>query len=372
MNKEDRNTVRRSGGDRRNGYIDILRGIGIISIVVGHALITTDFPNSAYDPIREFLYYFHIPVFFFCSGYCWKEKKIEHFLSDILKKQYIPFVLVSLISILFSPVWVKMNVFLLEDIRWLYRIVTVLKFANGGIFTGPLWFVPFFVIAQFWYYLIHYIHKAIMKKCPNQYFLWVILEMLIIGILGITFVLIFGVGKRRFLLALTMTPLMKIGTVAKENWRRIEKILQKYYLDILLVSTIVLLIALKYEFQVELSKGILGGYGGILFYPVVFVGIVFCLSLATLMQKWKIQFIFESPGRMSFWIMALHCMVFKTIDGIVGALLKTDVDILTLFPYSFPALRLVYILFGVFFPILIAVAMPYFTKCLSKIGVLGR
>lgn len=341
------------GGYSRNSYIDILRGIGIASIVIGHVLNTDNFTCFICDRIREFLYYFHIPIFFFCSGYCWKEKKVGRFLLDTIKKQYILFVLICMISILISPLWVKLNVLPLTEVKILYRITTVLKFANGGIFTGPLWFVPFFVFAQFWYYALQRAHAFLMKKLPEKYWLWVTLEIMISGILGIVTVSLFGVGKRRFLLAITMVPLMKIGSAARENWRKIEIILKKNFLWILLAVMSILLIADACGFQIELSKGIIGEYDGLLFYPIVFVGIVFCLSLAELIQNLKLKFIFENLGRMSFWVMALHCMVFKTLDGIAGIIMKTGSDVLTLFPYSFPELRLIYILLGLSLPMIV-------------------
>jgi fucose 4-O-acetylase-like acetyltransferase len=236
----------------------------------------------------------------------------------------------------------------------------------GGIFTGPLWFVPFFVITQFWYYALQCAHAFLMKKLPDKYWFWVTLEIMISGILGIVTVLLFGVGKKKILLAITMVPLMKIGSVARENWRKIEIILKKNFLWILLATMSILLIADACGFQIELSKGILGGYDGLLFYPIVFVGIVFCLSLAALIQNLKMQFIFENLGRMSFWVMSLHCMVFKTLDGIAGVILKTESDVLTLFPYSFPELRLIYILLGLFFPMIVGWTCRYLLTPLGK------
>lgn len=43
------------------GWVDALKGIGILMVVLGHAL--------AGGPIRQFIYLFHMPLFFFISGY---------------------------------------------------------------------------------------------------------------------------------------------------------------------------------------------------------------------------------------------------------------------------------------------------------------
>jgi fucose 4-O-acetylase-like acetyltransferase len=58
--------------DDRNQWIDILKGIGILFIVIGHIVS---------GPLRDFLYLFHVPIFFFLSGYLFKK--------PISKKSYI-------------------------------------------------------------------------------------------------------------------------------------------------------------------------------------------------------------------------------------------------------------------------------------------
>ena len=47
------------GDTRRDSTIDILKGIGIILVVLGHA----DFP------FRDWVYLFHMALFFITSGY---------------------------------------------------------------------------------------------------------------------------------------------------------------------------------------------------------------------------------------------------------------------------------------------------------------
>lgn len=45
----------------RTGWIDALKGIGILLVVLGHTLVG--------GPVRQFVYLFHMPLFFFISGY---------------------------------------------------------------------------------------------------------------------------------------------------------------------------------------------------------------------------------------------------------------------------------------------------------------
>ena len=48
-------------------YWNIVKGIGIILVVVGHL----------YWDFTQFIYLFHLPLFFFVSGYLYNEKNME-------------------------------------------------------------------------------------------------------------------------------------------------------------------------------------------------------------------------------------------------------------------------------------------------------
>ncbi len=78
---------------KRVKWIDILKGIGAIAVVVGH------FYNNA-DLLR-FLSSFHLPLFFFAGGYLYKPEIIGTWirrkLSNIMKP-YIFFVLISIVA----------------------------------------------------------------------------------------------------------------------------------------------------------------------------------------------------------------------------------------------------------------------------------
>ena len=51
--------------NKRLEIIDILKGIGILSIVIGHACWETTIFNVLL-PIGAFVYLYHLSIFFFC------------------------------------------------------------------------------------------------------------------------------------------------------------------------------------------------------------------------------------------------------------------------------------------------------------------
>ena len=63
---------------KRIQFFDLLRGVGIIFVVFGH--VTHDMP------VREFIYGFHLPLFFFLSGTLFRDRNLAGFAPFIRKK----------------------------------------------------------------------------------------------------------------------------------------------------------------------------------------------------------------------------------------------------------------------------------------------
>ena len=75
----------------RNPYIDCTKGIAIILVVVGHS----GFPYS------DWIYLFHMALFFMCSGYCYTEKNngIASWIRKKLQSLWLPnFISVAIVS----------------------------------------------------------------------------------------------------------------------------------------------------------------------------------------------------------------------------------------------------------------------------------
>lgn len=63
---------------QRNDTITLMKAIAIMCMVVGHSLTKT--------PLEGFVGLFHMPVFFFCSGFCFKKKYLSDSKSYIFRK----------------------------------------------------------------------------------------------------------------------------------------------------------------------------------------------------------------------------------------------------------------------------------------------
>ena len=65
----------------RNRSIDIMKGLLIVLVVLGHSQA----------PVHRFIYLFHMAAFFIISGYLWKDdySKTKKSLLILIKKDYI-------------------------------------------------------------------------------------------------------------------------------------------------------------------------------------------------------------------------------------------------------------------------------------------
>lgn len=138
-------------------WVDNIRGLAIIAVVIGHVA----------TPLTKYIYPWHIPLFFYISGYLINKKKP---IKDSLKKDFlkliVPFFVFSLIGL--SAEYLK---------RWLFPGFT---FINGSVdfrseITGIFWwmnyshlrqygFVLWFLPALFWSKSIYRILIIILKN----------------------------------------------------------------------------------------------------------------------------------------------------------------------------------------------------------------
>lgn len=89
---------------QRIEWIDIAKGIGIILVVLGHCVVKS-------DSVHKFIFAFHMPLFFFLSGYCFhveKYKSIREVFSARAKALLIPYMKLWLLGMIITfliPEW---------------------------------------------------------------------------------------------------------------------------------------------------------------------------------------------------------------------------------------------------------------------------
>lgn len=129
---------------KRNEFIDNLKGLAILFMVIGH--------SGCPELMFYYIYLFHMPLFFFISGYLFKDNYIDtplKFVARKLKSCYIPFVKYSLFFLLIHELLVPLgfteHYTLSNYVRQLFLIVS---FSGTEVFLGPYWFLIYLFFAS--------------------------------------------------------------------------------------------------------------------------------------------------------------------------------------------------------------------------------
>lgn len=125
-------------------WIDVLKGLGIILVILGHLRLSPELVN--------YIYLFHMPLFFFISGYLMNIDSYKSFNQLVKKKArtlLIPYITFSIISIICYSIIGQSDI----DVS-----KTILSFVEGKrneiYFNVPLWFlVGLFVVELMFYSL---------------------------------------------------------------------------------------------------------------------------------------------------------------------------------------------------------------------------
>lgn len=113
----------------RKAYVDYIKAIGIILVILGHI-------NFANEPIKNWIYAFHMPIFFFATGLTIKKKRIDRALIvGKIQSILVPYMIWALIFADYS----MGNIIRIEYASY-YSI------SSSGTLTS-LWFLPTLFIA---------------------------------------------------------------------------------------------------------------------------------------------------------------------------------------------------------------------------------
>lgn len=129
----------------RNQYIDILKGIGALSIVMGHASGSITIGGLTLS-VGKFVYLYHLAIFFFCSGYLYKKgTDFGTYVLKRLKTLYVPFLKYCLAYLIMRNIFIRMGII---DANCYSLDESIIAFTNILIFNGPgellgaFWFLP--------------------------------------------------------------------------------------------------------------------------------------------------------------------------------------------------------------------------------------
>ncbi|MBQ2644926.1 acyltransferase [bacterium] len=315
---------------KRNKSLDILKGFGILFMVMGHASF----------PLLKFVYMFHMALFFICSGMFFKEKAyssiedFKYFIKSKIKRLYIPFVLWNIFLTLIHNFLIKINVYTnnpdfiyftryayrgilshashcglifpysLQEI--LFRIFTIFCFYSNEQLS-PTWFLR----VLFWIAILSVFIHFILKKYIKNIFIFKTSRLIV-------YILLLFIG---YLFQKLKFDFYGIGTICSCSILFYIGILLNSYKDKInkywgFFSFIGLLISYIYiGGRTELSQNI---------YPNIYIfllnsifGFIFILYVSNSISKLKLfSTILSYIGKHSLSILLFHYIGFKIITFI--------------------------------------------------------
>lgn len=202
---------------KRNESIDILKGIGIILVLVAHSLGGI---------ISKFAYTFHMPLFFIIVGLFIKIPDQGTSIGGAVKKDFKRLIIPAIFTTVFIVVFCSLH-FLFPDSYLPHPKELLLKGDTGisldSFYTlGNLWFLFALFWGKTYFYLVTRIHKTI----------WMVITCFVLGLIAVTIgktcVLPYGIT-----IGFSILPFIVIGYLLRmTGFQETGKISKRMYLCI--------------------------------------------------------------------------------------------------------------------------------------------
>ncbi|WP_234123164.1 acyltransferase family protein [Clostridium hydrogenum] len=295
--------------NKRIEWIDVAKGIAMLLVILGH----TSIPNSNLKLILSF----HMPLFFFLSGYTFKLKgNFLTYLKKKIKSLLIPYFVFSVLTYIF---WVVVERRIMKNsiginiFKPMLGIFYANNIHNYMIFDGVLWFIPCLFVTEM---LFYFISRFVRGKLG---LLVVLLAFIFIGFIDskyMVYMLPWGID-----IAFTAIIFYGFGYIVnglKYNFVN-AKILTKIIVAI--ISSLLLIYTSEANTVVYMYNNEYGKY----FYFLIsaFSGIMVCVLLANIINK---STILSYIGANSFIILALHPKTLELLKLIFNKIFKINTN----------------------------------------------
>lgn len=328
--------------EQRDKSLDIAKAICIILMVVGHS----GCPTYLYD----FVYMFHMPCFFFVSGWLLNDKYITDLKTGLIQKakgSYYPFVKWTLIFLLFHNVFVSMHIYE-NSYSWqtfIERIVRAFTMTGSESLLGGFWFL----ISLFWASIISLLFLNMlsrMRLLTEKYISGgVILTLLVTIFWHYISVALPQMFWERTLLA---TAFYMSGYICRKK---------NMHFDYPLIECLLLLIVPSIAaFFVKLNMVTVQGWFVLVDYAIAMAGTMGIVLLSRELSRHRIAPILAYIGNKTLYILVFQYLAFKLVSFVYLHFNGLPIDLLTMFTVLEETnswMWIVYVLSGIIFPLAI-------------------
>lgn len=298
----------------KNNYISIAKGIGIALMVIGHC--------GAPSTIIKLIYLFHMPLFFFCSGFFAKDIDSMSMLLSSFKKRfkriYIRFIIWSFIFLLLHNLFYHLNIYnhiyisqepsshLYSINDYIYKAVKIIFCMNEHEqLIKSFWFLKQLLISAIIVSTIIYINKKFLqyKHALSVIFFILILITIFTKLYNLTLPAIWDIS-----LVFMSSSFYLSGYLCKK-YNIIEKLRNTY-------STIFLITVLGCGLHFLPWTNMLE-YTGITcipFFATAYSGTFIIILISQKIEHYSIKYPLYYLGRNTLVILALHMLCFKIVN----------------------------------------------------------
>ena len=337
-------------------FWNIAKGLGIILVIIGHTCI---------GRTSNFVYMFHLQLFFFISGYLYNEKKYGsnpwNNVMAKLKSLWLPYFFIIAFFVLFHNLFIKFDLQISDTPE--YSITEILiKVCNGlfgyseEILAGPTWFLRTLAMAMIIFGFIVFLSRV------NERYMGfvgkIIFQVICVGalaVIGYPLIINHIQLPADMQIAFVVMPFIWVGYVLRNYKGDIEKLL----------NPIVAIIAFAIVAVVSCFKSVdfAMGWEFPYMHVISLLGIYGCLYVVKLIAKFNVSTgIMAFIGELSLYIMFIHFFILRIMDRIICNI--TGEDMFDTMPVSFPNLWWLYLLICV--PVSIGLAW-LLKKCVQII-----
>lgn len=289
--------------------IDIMRGLGIILVVMGRI--------SCEPHLSCWIYSFHMPLFFFISGMSFFVAGKKMYIWKQVKHLLIPYLFFSILSFVYWR-WFELPFREDTDVNAMEQFLNIFIAKSGGnsfLYNVVLWFLPCLFVSNILFYVCWRLGK--------YYIFSLILFSFIVGFVCSYFYPDFNMP---FCLNQSFCALPILGTgywiMSFIKQRSGILLARNYWMLLFAVSVAIMIVIYIYRPNNDMRMNIYG-MGYFLFVVLSFVGIYFIYCLSTLLRFQFLLFL----GMNSLLIMLLHEPIKRIVIKIVSLLLSLDVEI---------------------------------------------
>lgn len=304
--------------EQRFDYIDIAKGLGMLTIVWGHVFL--DGLSNA------IVFSFHIPLFFFLSGLVFDKKRYASFgifIKKRLKGLIFPYIVFSVITWMAWAVY-SYNANMQVESFWMPLLQTFIAQGSDGymLHNVPLWFVMcLFSVEVIYYFLARMNDWVVMLIC---------IVLCVLGVLS-TKVTFFDFSTLPWSLDVAMMamPFYAAGSLLTKYIPHFEQveIVQKYKIwnaVLFALGAVAVYLGAKYNGYVSMGRAHLGP-NPLGFYATAFCGIIVVMLLSIAVSQSGSHLIswLKWIGRNSFRMMAVHNPIKGVVIIVIGLLLQS-------------------------------------------------